>query len=106
MDEAFEAITGNSLWGLALAGIAGVAIVGRRQLRPLAKTIIKGSVSTSQWAREQMAGVTEQWQDLYAEAQHEHQSERRDQTTIATAEVSSTPRRRTASPAVEGATPT
>jgi hypothetical protein len=75
MDEAFEAVTGNSIWALAVAGIAGVAIIGGRRAKPLARTAIKGYLGGRAWARERFAEATERVQDLYAEAKYEYQSE-------------------------------
>jgi hypothetical protein len=75
MDEAFEIVTGNSVWGLALAGVAGVAILGGRRAKPLARGAIKGYLGSREWARERFAEATERVQDLYAEARYEYQQE-------------------------------
>ena len=83
MDEAFEAITGTGIWGVAVAAVAGVAIVGTRGGKPLLKTAIKGYLRGSDWVRTRVAESSEGLQDLYAEARYEHRSSK---TTGATAE--------------------
>ena len=75
MDEAFESITGNGIWRVALVGLAGAAILGRRRIKPLAKNTLKGYFSGREWVRERFAETTERLQDLYAEAKYEYQSE-------------------------------
>jgi Protein of unknown function (DUF5132) len=75
MDEVLEVVSGRSFWGLAVAAVAGVAIVSGRGAKPLAKTAIKGFLGGREWLRERLAESTEGLQDLYAEARFEYQSE-------------------------------
>jgi hypothetical protein len=65
--------------GLAIAALAGVAVVGGTRARPLAKGAIKGYFSLKDQtntlkdrASEWVAGTREELEDLYAEAKHDY----------------------------------
>jgi hypothetical protein len=103
MDEVLEVVTGRSFWGLAVATVAGVAIVSGRGAKPLAKTTIKGFLGGREWLRERFAVSTEGLQDLYAEARFEYQSETGREETEARGEAAKRGRRREATPAEAGA---
>ena len=84
--------------GLAIAALAGVAVIGAPRARPLAKGAIKGYFSlkaqayalkehTSEWVAETREGI----EDLYAEAKHEYSVQVTDDTAEPATTASAVP---------------
>ncbi len=78
-----EDALGLGVPGLAIAAVAGAAVLGAPRARPLAKGAIKGyfalkeqagslRVQASEWVASTREGI----EDLYAEAKHEYEQER------------------------------
>jgi Sec-independent protein translocase protein TatA len=96
LDDVIEAVVGGP-WGLGLAAVGAVVLVGGPRAKPLAKQAIKGYLAATQRVRELAAEATEQVQDLYVEAKYEYQAESsRDESPEAEteAEAEARPRRR------------
>ena len=64
-------------WGIGGAAVAAAVIVGGPRAKPLAKGAIKGYLTATQRVRELTAEASESFQDLYAEAKHEYESQLR-----------------------------
>ena len=79
----------SSPLGIGLVAVTAVAVVGRNRAKPLAKGAIRGGLALTRRVQAGAAELGEQWQDLYAEAKHEHQQEIKE---AATARASETPR--------------
>lgn len=69
MDELFDVIPGGR-WTFALVGLLAVPGV-RRQLRPVAKAVIKAGLVATDQVKELVAEAREQAGDLVAEARAE-----------------------------------
>ena len=64
---------GGPIWGVGLAVAAGAAVAAGRSSRPLAKQVLKTGLVLGERARQAVVEVSEQLQDLYAEARAEHE---------------------------------
>lgn len=64
-------------WGLGGAVVAGAVILGGPRAKPLAKRAIKGYLLATRRLRAAAAEAAESFQDLYAEAKHEYESQLR-----------------------------
>ncbi len=75
LDDLVEGVLGGTSWGVGVAAVAVVAMVGGPRAKPLAKQAIKGYLAATERVREMAAEATEQLQDLYAEAKYEYESQ-------------------------------
>lgn len=62
-------------WSIGGAAVAVAVLVGGPRAKGLAKNAIKGYFATTQRLREVTAETSESFQDLYAEAKHEYESQ-------------------------------
>lgn len=71
-------------WSIGGAAVAVAVIVGGPRAKGLAKNAIKGYFAATQRLKEVTAETTESFQDLYAEAKHEYESQLRAEHSGAT----------------------
>lgn len=71
VDGFFESIG----WSIGGAAVAAAVLIGGPRAKGLAKNAIKGYFSATQRLREATAEASESFQDLYAEAKHEYESQ-------------------------------
>jgi hypothetical protein len=73
MDEFLESLGGGAAWGAGF-GIAGLLVTGfGRGLRPIAKSVVKGSLVVGDWVREVTQESRESLRGVYEEAKTERQ---------------------------------
>ena len=73
--DVLEGLLESIGWGIGGAVIAATVLVGGPRAKPLAKGAIKGYFAATQRVRELTAEASESFQDLYAEAKHEYESQ-------------------------------
>jgi hypothetical protein len=72
-------------WGIGGAAVATALLIGGPRAKPLMKSAIKGYLSATSRIRSTAAEATETFQDLYAEAKHEYESQLRHEGETAAA---------------------
>lgn len=79
--ELLEGFLESIGWGIGGAAVATAVLVGGPRAKPLAKNVVKGYLSATNRLRELTAEASETFQDIYAEAKHEYESQLRSQHT-------------------------
>jgi Sec-independent protein translocase protein TatA len=75
VDNVVEGFFESLGWSIGGVAVAAAVLIGGPRAKTLAKNAIKGYLAATERLREMTAEASESFQDLYAEAKHEYESQ-------------------------------
>lgn len=77
MEEFLNALTGGAIWGIGFGLALGATRAAAGGVRPLVKEAVRGAVAVGDWVGGTVEQGRENIEDIYQEAQAEHEAEER-----------------------------